>query len=172
MSRPRTGSASAAHSASDACATNIPRRQPSDNRELRPPRQKNVWPQRRQSNGDRKHAESRGGCRPHRFLEAVFALPALSLLEPNRHFQPPSWWSALSGPEPVILVNQGTIATVGWRGQMQRGLHDDRAAPLRTLSGEGVTLLCDGASSQRGLCRAYRASLRRAPGLSGRQPDW
>jgi len=34
------------------------------------------------------------------------------LLEPNRAFQPPSWWSALSGPEPVILVNQGTIATV------------------------------------------------------------
>jgi len=34
------------------------------------------------------------------------------LLEPNRAFQAPRWWSALSEPEPVILVNQGTIATV------------------------------------------------------------
>ncbi|MBN1509213.1 MAG: glycosyltransferase, partial [Sedimentisphaerales bacterium] len=34
------------------------------------------------------------------------------LLEANRAFQPPSWWSKLRGPEPVILVNQGTIATV------------------------------------------------------------
>jgi UDP:flavonoid glycosyltransferase YjiC (YdhE family) len=34
------------------------------------------------------------------------------LPEPNRAFQRPLWWSDLSGPEPVILVNQGTIATV------------------------------------------------------------
>jgi MGT family glycosyltransferase len=34
------------------------------------------------------------------------------LLEPDRGFQPPPWWSNLSGLEPVVLVNQGTIATV------------------------------------------------------------
>lgn len=33
------------------------------------------------------------------------------LMDPNRAFKPPSWWPALSGPEPVILINQGTIAT-------------------------------------------------------------
>jgi UDP:flavonoid glycosyltransferase YjiC (YdhE family) len=33
-------------------------------------------------------------------------------LEPDQAFRPPTWWPALSGPEPVILVNQGTIATV------------------------------------------------------------
>lgn len=34
------------------------------------------------------------------------------LPEPCRTFQPPPWWSDLSGPDPVVLVNQGTIATV------------------------------------------------------------
>ena len=32
--------------------------------------------------------------------------------EPDRQFRPPAWWSDLSNAEPVILVNQGTIATV------------------------------------------------------------
>jgi len=33
------------------------------------------------------------------------------LPEPDPTFQPPLWWSDLKGSEPVILVNQGTIAT-------------------------------------------------------------
>lgn len=32
------------------------------------------------------------------------------LPEPDHAFQPPPWWSDLKGPEPVILVNQGTLA--------------------------------------------------------------
>ena len=32
--------------------------------------------------------------------------------ERDRGFQPPLWWSDLDGPDPVILVNQGTMATV------------------------------------------------------------
>jgi MGT family glycosyltransferase len=32
------------------------------------------------------------------------------LPEPNLTFQPPDWWSDLNGSEPVILVNQGTLA--------------------------------------------------------------
>ena len=32
------------------------------------------------------------------------------LPEPDHTFQPPHWWSDLKGSEPVILVNQGTIA--------------------------------------------------------------
>ncbi|MGD8466295.1 MAG: glycosyltransferase [Anaerolineae bacterium] len=70
------------------------------------------------------------------FLRAMFELPDLVLclttpafeyprsdLPQNVHFvgpvfprldtgfEPPSWWDDLSGPEPVILVNQGTEAT-------------------------------------------------------------
>ncbi|GAI41122.1 unnamed protein product [marine sediment metagenome] len=30
--------------------------------------------------------------------------------EPNRAFELPDWWSELNNPEPVILVNQGTLA--------------------------------------------------------------
>jgi len=37
-----------------------------------------------------------------------FIGPALP--EPDHAFQPPPWWSDLKGPEPVILVNQGTLA--------------------------------------------------------------
>jgi len=32
------------------------------------------------------------------------------LPEPDHAFQPPPWWSDLKDPEPVILVNQGTLA--------------------------------------------------------------
>lgn len=32
------------------------------------------------------------------------------LLEPSPAFEPPDWWPDLSGSEPVILVNQGTVA--------------------------------------------------------------
>ena len=32
------------------------------------------------------------------------------LPEPDHAFQPPPWWSNLKDPEPVILVNQGTLA--------------------------------------------------------------
>ncbi|MFH1882906.1 MAG: glycosyltransferase [Planctomycetota bacterium] len=32
------------------------------------------------------------------------------LPEPDHTFQPPHWWSDLKGSEPVILVNQGTVA--------------------------------------------------------------
>jgi len=32
------------------------------------------------------------------------------LPEPDDTFQPPHWWSDLNGSEPVILVNQGTVA--------------------------------------------------------------
>jgi UDP:flavonoid glycosyltransferase YjiC (YdhE family) len=32
------------------------------------------------------------------------------LLEPNPEFQSPDWWSDLSKSEPVVLVNQGTVA--------------------------------------------------------------
>ena len=32
------------------------------------------------------------------------------LPEPDDTFQPPQWWSDLNDPEPVILVNQGTLA--------------------------------------------------------------
>lgn len=32
------------------------------------------------------------------------------LLEPDPAFVPPDWWSDLNGPDPVILVNQGTVA--------------------------------------------------------------
>jgi len=32
------------------------------------------------------------------------------LPEPDHTFQPPHWWSDLKGSEPVILVNQGTLA--------------------------------------------------------------
>jgi len=34
------------------------------------------------------------------------------LPESDRTFRSPPWWSDLKGPEPVVLVNQGTIATV------------------------------------------------------------
>lgn len=34
------------------------------------------------------------------------------LPEMREGFQPPEWWSELRGPDPVVLVNQGTIATV------------------------------------------------------------
>jgi MGT family glycosyltransferase len=37
-----------------------------------------------------------------------FIGPILS--EPDHTFQPPHWWSNLKGSEPVILVNQGTLA--------------------------------------------------------------
>jgi len=32
------------------------------------------------------------------------------LLEPSLAFRPPCWWSDLNGSEPVVLVNQGTLA--------------------------------------------------------------
>lgn len=32
------------------------------------------------------------------------------LLQREEEFQQPAWWSQLGGPEPVVLVNQGTIA--------------------------------------------------------------
>jgi UDP:flavonoid glycosyltransferase YjiC (YdhE family) len=33
------------------------------------------------------------------------------LPEPARDFTPPSWWGELAGSRPVVLVNQGTVAT-------------------------------------------------------------
>jgi UDP:flavonoid glycosyltransferase YjiC (YdhE family) len=49
---------------------------------------------------------------PRRDQPGHFHFVGPILREPDRAFQPPAWWHNLSGPEPVVLVNQGTIAKV------------------------------------------------------------
>ena len=49
---------------------------------------------------------------PCRNLPEHFHFIGPILSEPNPTFQRPDWWSDLNGSEPVILVNQGTVATI------------------------------------------------------------
>lgn len=49
---------------------------------------------------------------PRNDLPGHFHFIGPILPEPNREFHPPRWWHDLSKPEPVILLNQGTIAMV------------------------------------------------------------
>jgi MGT family glycosyltransferase len=54
------------------------------------------------------------------------------LPEPDDEFQPPHWWSDLDRPEPVILVNQGTVA---------KDLHDLVVPTMEALRDQGMLLV-------------------------------
>ncbi|HEX2808544.1 MAG TPA: glycosyltransferase [Kineosporiaceae bacterium] len=64
------------------------------------------------------------------------------LPEPPADVTPPAWWPQLTGPEPVVLVNQGTVAT---------DLDDLTAPSLRALAGERLLVVATGGAGRDGL---------------------
>ena len=58
------------------------------------------------------------------------------LLPPSPDFSPPPWWDELAGPEPVVLVTQGTIATDA-RELLLPTLEALRDEPVRVLAVTG-----------------------------------